>query len=79
MLYSSCLDLCSRSPWLLLNLVIVGVDFQEMIDDDKQHGGASKEDCERVELGVCNHLERNRASNRAGWLVERRGDALRSC
>jgi hypothetical protein len=77
-LYASCLDLCSRSPWLLLNLMIIGVDLEEMINDNKQHGSASEKDRERVELGVCNHLECDGASNVAGWLAKWLRDALRS-
>lgn len=35
--------------------VVLGVDLKKMVEHDEQHGGASKEDGERVEGGVGDH------------------------
>ena len=34
---------------------VFGVDFEEVVEDDQQHGGAAEEDGEGVELGVGDH------------------------
>lgn len=65
-LYSSCLGFGCRNPWLLLSLMVFGIYFEKMVYDDEQHGSTSEEDCERVELGVCNHLDGVGAWNVAG-------------
>ena len=31
---------------------VFGVDFEEVVEDDQQHGGAAEEDGQGVELGV---------------------------
>ena len=36
-------------------LRVLGVDFQEVVQDDHQHGGAAEEDGEGVEGGVGDH------------------------
>ena len=34
---------------------IFGVNFEEVVEDDQEHGGATEEDGEGVELGVGDH------------------------
>lgn len=51
------LDLVGCNLWLLERGMIFRVDFEEVIENDEKHGGTSEEDSQRVELGVCNHLE----------------------
>ena len=36
--------------------MIVGIDLEEMIDYDKEHGGASEEYGQRVKLTVADHV-----------------------
>lgn len=36
--------------------MIVGIDLEEMIDYDKEHGGASEEYGQRVKLAVGDHV-----------------------
>lgn len=36
-------------------LPVLGVDLEEMVEDDHEHGGAAEEDGERVELRVGDH------------------------
>ena len=50
------LDLVGCDLWLLGFGVVFGVDFEEVIEDDEEHGSASEEDSQRVKLGVCDHL-----------------------
>jgi len=34
---------------------VFGVDFEEVVEDDQEHGGAAEEDGEGVELSVRDH------------------------
>lgn len=34
---------------------VFGVDFEEVVENDQEHGGAAEEDGEGVELGVGDH------------------------
>jgi len=34
---------------------VFGVDFEEVVEDDQEHGSATEEDGEGVELGVGDH------------------------
>lgn len=54
----SCLHLARRSPRLLLRNVILRIDLEEVVKNDQEHGCASEEDGECVELVVGNHLGR---------------------
>jgi hypothetical protein len=47
--------------------VIVRVYFEEVVQDDEKHSGASEEDGERVELAVGDHGEGDGASCIVGW------------
>lgn len=59
--------------------MILRIHFEEMVYDDEQHRRASEKDCERVELGIGNHLDCVGAWNVARRLVEELRNALRSC
>lgn len=37
--------------------MVFRVDFKEVVENNEEHGSASEEDSQRVQLGVCNHLE----------------------
>lgn len=50
------LGCCRPRLSLLLGDVVFRVDFEEVIEDDEKHGGASEEDCKRVELIVGDHF-----------------------
>lgn len=34
---------------------VFGIDFEEVVEDDQEHGSAAEEDGEGVELGVGDH------------------------
>lgn len=50
------LDLVGCGLWFLECGVVFRVDFEEVIEDDEEHGSASEEDGQRIKLGVRNHL-----------------------
>jgi hypothetical protein len=74
---SSCLilfrlapGLCCRGFRFLGRCVFFRVDFEEVIQDDEHHGGASEEDGERVELAVRYHLGCDGAFGGKGEMLE---------
>ena len=50
-----CVRLPLRAQWCSL-FAVFGVDLEEVVEDDHEHGGAAEEDCEGVERVVCDHL-----------------------
>jgi hypothetical protein len=52
----SALDLSCEGLGLLCCDVLFRIDFEEMVQDNEDHGGASEEDGEGVELVVGYHL-----------------------
>ena len=55
---ASCLDLAANSPGLLFWDVVFRVNFEEMVQDNEDHGRRAEEDGERVELAVGYHIDR---------------------
>ncbi|KAK7193783.1 hypothetical protein PSPO01_00456 [Paraphaeosphaeria sporulosa] len=54
----SCLSLARRSPGFLFRNVVFRVHLEKVVKNDQEHGSASEEYGERVELVVGNHLGR---------------------
>lgn len=44
-----------QSVLVVAVVAVCGVDFEEVVQHDQQHGGAAEEERKRVELGVCYH------------------------